>query len=59
MFTIIVFITSQGPSNKTSVTGLQSYNRLSNTFKKFYGRHTDLVGQYRKDVCQIFADSIS
>ena len=34
-------------------------NRLSNTFKKFYGRHTDLVGQYRKDVCQVFADSIS
>ena len=34
-------------------------NRLSNTFKKFYGRHTDLVGQYRKDVCQMFADSIS
>ena len=33
-------------------------NRLSNTFKKFYGRHTDLVGQYRKDVCQMFADSI-
>ena len=30
-------------------------NRLSNTFKKFYGRHTDLVGQYKKkclsDVC--------
>ena len=22
-------------------------NRLSNTFKKFYGRHTDLVGQYK------------
>ena len=34
-------------------------NRLSNTFKKFYGRHTDLVGQYRKDVCQMFANSIS
>ena len=34
-------------------------NRSSNTFKKFYGRHTDLVGQYRKDVCQMFADSIS
>ena len=34
-------------------------NRLSNTFKKFYGRRTDLVGQYRKDVCQMFADSIS
>ena len=34
-------------------------NRLSNTFKKFYGGHTDLVGQYRKDVCQMFADSIS
>ena len=23
-------------------------NRLSNTFKKFYGRHIDLVGQYKK-----------
>ena len=34
-------------------------NRLSNTFKKFYGRHTDLVGQYGKNVCQMFADSIS
>ena len=30
-------------------------NRLSNTFKKFYGRHTDLVGQYKKNVCQMFA----
>ena len=34
-------------------------NRLSNTSKKFYGRHTDLVGQYKKNVCQMFADSIS
>ena len=34
-------------------------NRLSDTFKKFYGRHTDLVGQYKKSVCQMFADSIS
>ena len=34
-------------------------NRLSNTFKKFYGRHTDLVGQYKKNVCEMFADSIS
>ena len=37
------------------VTGLlsQGYkvNCLSNTFKKFYGRHTDLVGQYKKNVC--------
>ena len=23
-------------------------NCLSNTFEKFYGRHTDLVGQYKK-----------
>ena len=39
----------------------QSYkvNRLSNTFKKFYGRYNDLVGQYKKNVCQMFADSIS
>ena len=34
-------------------------NRLSNTFKKFCGRHTGLVGQYKKNVCQTFADSIS
>ena len=34
-------------------------NRLSNTFKKSYGRYTDLVGQYKKNVCQMFADSIS
>ena len=34
-------------------------NHLSNTFKKFYGRHTDLVGQYKKNVCQKFSDSIS
>ena len=34
-------------------------NCLSNTFRKFYGRHTDLVGQYKKNVCQMFADSIS
>ena len=25
-------------------------DRLSNTFKKFYGRRTDLVGQYKKNV---------
>ena len=34
-------------------------NCLSNAFKKFYGRHTDLVGQYKKNVCQMFAYSIS
>ena len=34
-------------------------NHLSNAFKKFYSRHTDLVGQYKKNVCQMFADSIS
>ena len=31
---------------------------LSNRFEKFYGRHTDLVGQCKKNVCQMFADSI-
>ena len=34
-------------------------DRLSNTFEKFYGRHTDLVGQYKKNVYQMFADSVS
>ena len=33
--------------------------RLSNRFKKFCGRHTYLVGQYKENVCQMFADSIS
>ena len=33
-------------------------NRLSNTLKEFYSRHTDLVGQYKKNVCQMFADSL-
>ena len=33
-------------------------DHFSNTFKKFYDDiHTDLVGQYKKNVCQIFADS--
>ena len=52
---IMTSYTPQGPSDKTSV----EVNRLFNTFKKFYGRHTDLVGQYKKNVCQMFADSIS
>ena len=34
-------------------------NPSSNTFEKFYGRHTDLVGQYKKNVCQTFAAYIS
>ena len=34
-------------------------NCLSNTFKKFYDRHTDLVGQYKKNVCEMFADRTS
>ena len=34
-------------------------NHLSNTFQKFYGRHTDPVGQYKKNVCQMFGDSVS
>ena len=40
---------------------LQGYkvNCLSSTFKKFYGRQTDVVGLYKKNVCPMFADSIS
>ena len=34
-------------------------NRLFNTYKRFCGRHTDLVGQYKKNVCQMFAESTS
>ena len=34
-------------------------NHLCNTFKIFYGRHTNLVRQHKKNVCQMFADSIS
>ena len=34
-------------------------NCLSNTVKKFYGGHTDLVGQYKKHACQMFTDCTS
>ena len=34
-------------------------NRLANTFKRLCSRHTDLVGQYKENVCQMFADSLS
>ena len=34
-------------------------NCLSNKFEKFHGRHTDIVGQYKKNVCQMFTDSVS
>ena len=34
-------------------------NRSSNTFRNFYGRHTDLAGQFKNNVCQMFADSVS
>ena len=34
--------------HRVLVTQRYKVNRLSNTFKKFYGRHTDLVGQYRR-----------
>ena len=50
---------SQNLSKKEIRAKNYKVNRLSNTFKKFYGRHTDLVGQYKKNVCQMFADSIS
>ena len=49
-------------SNTTAYSGSptqRNINRLSNTFKKFYGRHTDLVGQYKKNVCEMFADCTS
>ena len=49
--------------HRTLVTRLLSQvykiNRLSNTFKKFYGRHTDLVGQYKKNGCEMFAGCTS
>ena len=52
------FITPQGPGDKTFVPGYK-INRSSNTAKKFYGRHTDLVGQYKQKVSQMFADCTS
>ena len=65
-FAMVVFVVQIRVTlsrHKTLVTSLlsQGYkvNRLSKTFKKFYGRHTDLVGKYKKNVCQMFADPIS
>ena len=46
---------SQSPSDKTSVTGYE-VNSFSNTLKKFNGRYTDLVGQHKKNVSQIFVE---
>ena len=34
-------------------------NCLSNTLRKFCGRHIDLVKQYKKNVCEMFADRTS
>ena len=55
---IVTFVTPQDPGNKILSQGY-NVNRLLNIFKKFYGRHTDLVGQYKNNVCQMFADSFS
>ena len=57
---IVNFYHATGPSLVTRLLS-QGYkvNRLSNTFEKFYDRHTDLVGQYKKNVCQVFTDSVS
>ena len=54
---IATFITPQDPSDKTLSQGYV-VNRLSNTSKEFSDRHTDLLGQYKKNVCQIFSDSM-
>ena len=63
MSVVAQFIVTFLSGNRALVTRLlsQGYkvNRLSNTFKKFYGRHTDMVGQYKKHVCQMFSDSIT
>ena len=58
---IVTFLRERALVTRLLSQGYKVYkvNRLSNTFKKFYGRHTDLVGQYHKNVCQMFADSIS
>ena len=49
--------------NRPLVTRLLSQgckvNRLSNTFKRFSGRHTDLVAKYNKNVFQMFVDYIT
>ena len=34
-------------------------NLLPNTFYNFYDRRAKLVGQYKKKICETFADSIS
>ena len=56
---IVTFYHATGPWVTRLLSQGYKVNHLSNTFKKFYGRHTDLVGQYKKSVSQMFADSIS
>ena len=45
---ILTFLTRHRALLKRLLSQGYKVNRLSNTFKKFYGRQTDLVGQYKK-----------
>ena len=48
------FLSRHRALEKRLLSQCYNVNRLSTTFKKFYGTHTDLVGQYKKNVCQMF-----
>ena len=54
---MVIFYYAAGYSDKTFVAGFYIDNRLSNAFKKFYGRHIDLLGEYTRDIWQMFADA--
>ena len=50
----------RGPGDKTLAHGYK-INHLPNTFKKFYGTPTDLVGLYKKclsNVCSLYHENI-
>ena len=43
---IVAFYRATGPWSQDFCHRVTKVNCLSNTFRKFYGRHTDLVRQY-------------
>ena len=43
----------------TFVTFVCKKDQLFNTFQKLFGRHSDRVGQYKKNFCKMFTDFIS
>ena len=56
---IVTFVMLPDPGDKTFISGLHSSYFVQYNWEILYGRHIDQVGQYKRNVCQMFVDSIS